>query len=200
MYGMPPAFSGPGPLRSPGTGSSLLPPPEPPGRQSPLPPSHEPMPQRPRSSPPPHPHHPLTGRIAGPPTAFNRLSSRFEVQASKKDGGSSVIDRPTIDSDTLKKNLFSSQKPPIYRVLLHNDDFNRREYVVQILLKVVEGMTVDDAVNVMNEAHESGLALVGVYGQEVAETYCESLRGAGLICTIEPEGKGPAGPGDFNNN
>ena len=33
--------------------------------------------------------------------------------------------------------------------MLHNDNFNRREYVVQVLMKVIPGMTVDDAVNVM---------------------------------------------------
>ena len=42
---------------------------------------------------------------------------------------------------------------PLYRVLLHNDNSNKREYVVKVLLKVVDGMTVDDAVNVMHEAH-----------------------------------------------
>jgi hypothetical protein len=41
------------------------------------------------------------------------------------------------------------KKPPIYKVMLHNDNYNRREYVVKVLLKVVEGMTVDDAVVVM---------------------------------------------------
>lgn len=35
------------------------------------------------------------------------------------------------------------------RVLLHNDNYNRREYVVRVLLKVVEGFTVDEAVNCM---------------------------------------------------
>ncbi|NJR43213.1 MAG: hypothetical protein HC767_11725 [Akkermansiaceae bacterium] len=44
-------------------------------------------------------------------------------------------------------------KPPLYKVLLHNDNSNKREYVVKVLLKVVDGLTVDDAVNVMNEAH-----------------------------------------------
>ena len=46
-----------------------------------------------------------------------------------------------------------SIKPPLYKVLLHNDNSNKREYVVKVLLKVVDGLTVDDAVNVMNEAH-----------------------------------------------
>ena len=41
------------------------------------------------------------------------------------------------------------QRPRFYRVMLHNDNYNRREYVVQVLLKVIPGMTVDDAVNVM---------------------------------------------------
>lgn len=43
----------------------------------------------------------------------------------------------------------SKKKAPIYKVMLHNDNYNRREYVVKILLKTVEGLTVDDAVNVM---------------------------------------------------
>lgn len=33
--------------------------------------------------------------------------------------------------------------------MLHNDNYNRREYVVKILLKTIEGLIVDDAVNVM---------------------------------------------------
>ena len=70
--------------------------------------------------------------------------------------------------------------------MLHNDNYNRREYVVKILLKTVEGMTVDDAVNVMQEAHETGVALVVACAQETAETYVESLRLNGLISTMEP--------------
>eukprot|EP00775_Hariotina_reticulata_P005877 gene5877-6118_t len=80
----------------------------------------------------------------------------------------------------------SKKKPPIYKVMLHNDNYNRREYVVKILLKTVEGLTVDDAVNVMQEAHETGVALVVACAQEQAESYVESLRLNGLISTMEP--------------
>ena len=38
----------------------------------------------------------------------------------------------------------------MYRVMLHNDNNNRREYVVKVLMKIVDGLTVDDAVHVMN--------------------------------------------------
>jgi len=57
---------------------------------------------------------------------------------------------------------------------------------VQVLLKHVEGYTVEDALNVMREAHEYGLALVCECAQDKAEETCESLRLCGLICTIEP--------------
>lgn len=62
-----------------------------------------------------------------------------------------MIDRPNVDSDVreTKKENTGRERPPIYKLLLHNDDFNRREYVVQILLKTVEGLKVEDAVNIM---------------------------------------------------
>lgn len=70
--------------------------------------------------------------------------------------------------------------------MLHNDNYNRREYVVKILLKVVQGITVDDAVVAMQEAHDTGVAFVIACPQEDAELYCEGLRLNGLTSTIEP--------------
>ncbi|KAL6750634.1 clp protease adaptor protein [Haematococcus lacustris] len=104
--------------------------------------------------------------------------------ASSKPGGS-TLERPTLpglehSSETVKK------RPPTYKVMLHNDNYNKREYVVKILLKVVEGITVDDAVVTMQEAHQSGVALVIACPQEDAERFCEGLRLNGLTSTIEP--------------
>lgn len=78
------------------------------------------------------------------------------------------------------------KRPPNYKLLLHNDDHNRREYVVQVLCKVVKDFGVDQAVNVMEEAHDTGVAMVVACPQEEAEGYCESLRGNGLRASIEP--------------
>jgi ATP-dependent Clp protease adaptor protein ClpS len=44
--------------------------------------------------------------------------------------------------------------------MLHNDNYNRREYVVKVLLKTVEGLTVDDAVNVMQVGTQAALSYV----------------------------------------
>ena len=101
--------------------------------------------------------------------------------------GGDVLDRPTVlpgEPQTRRRR----KRPPIYKVLLHNDDYNKREYVVQVLLKHVEGYTVEDALNVMREAHLHGIALVIECSQDKAEETCEAIRLCGLICTIEPRG------------
>ena len=85
------------------------------------------------------------------------------------EAGGGVLDKPTtspgrsseFDLDTVKKR----RRSPNYRVLLHNDDVNRRDYVVKVLLKVIDGMAPDQAVNIMNHAHVYGMATVVVCGQ-----------------------------------
>jgi ATP-dependent Clp protease adaptor protein ClpS len=61
------------------------------------------------------------------------------------------------------------------------------EYVVQTLMKTVASLTQPQAVNIMMEAHLSGVALVIVCAQEHAEFYCETLKNHGLTSTIEPD-------------
>ncbi|KXZ41318.1 hypothetical protein GPECTOR_557g576 [Gonium pectorale] len=103
-------------------------------------------------------------------------------------GGAGVIDSPVITSQPEQGTERVYKRPPIYKVFLHNDNYNKREYVVNVLLKVVKEITMDDAVTVMQEAHETGVALVVACPQENAERYCEGLRLNGLTCTIEPAG------------
>nr|WP_276613099.1 ATP-dependent Clp protease adapter ClpS [Cylindrospermopsis raciborskii] len=76
---------------------------------------------------------------------------------------------------------------PRYRVLLHNDDYNSMEYVVQVLLSTIPSLTQPQAVSIMMEAHSHGLALVISCALEHAEFYCESLNNYGLTSTIEPD-------------
>lgn len=74
--------------------------------------------------------------------------------------------------------------------MLHNDNFNKREYVVQVLMKVIPGMTLDNAVNIMQEAHYNGLSVVIICAQADAEEHCMQLRGNGLLSSIEPASGG----------
>ncbi|XP_021723858.1 ATP-dependent Clp protease adapter protein CLPS1, chloroplastic-like [Chenopodium quinoa] len=106
-----------------------------------------------------------------------------------------VLDRPVIEKTTPgRESEFDLRKTrkiaPPYRVILHNDNFNKREYVVQVLMKVIPGMTVDNAVNIMQEAHINGLSVVIICAQADAEDHCMQLRGNGLLSSIEPAGSG----------
>ncbi|HBR00889.1 MULTISPECIES: ATP-dependent Clp protease adapter ClpS [unclassified Roseofilum] len=89
--------------------------------------------------------------------------------------------------ETIEKRSTTRKIAPRYRVLLHNDEFNTMEYVVETLLKTVSSLTQPQAVSIMMEAHNSGLALVIACAQEHAEFYCETLNNHGLTSTIEPE-------------
>jgi ATP-dependent Clp protease adaptor protein ClpS len=87
-----------------------------------------------------------------------------------------------------KRSTETVRKPaPRYRVLLHNDEFNSMEYVVQTLMQTVAGMTQPQAVNIMMEAHTNGLALVITCALEPAEFYSETLKSHGLSSSIEPD-------------
>ncbi|KOM45995.1 hypothetical protein LR48_Vigan06g130100, partial [Vigna angularis] len=90
------------------------------------------------------------------------------------------------DSGFSKMCRKSRKTAPPYRVILHNDNFNKREYVVQVLMKVIPGMTLDNAVNIMQEAHYNGLSVVIICAQSDAEDHCMQLRGNGLLSSIEP--------------
>ncbi|KAI5074804.1 hypothetical protein GOP47_0010765 [Adiantum capillus-veneris] len=109
--------------------------------------------------------------------------------------GGGVLDRPITERTTPgRESEFDLRKvrkmSPPYRVLLHNDNYNKREYVVQVLMKVIPGMTLDNAVNIMQEAHHNGLAVVIICGQVDAEDHCTQLRGNGLLSSIEPASDG----------
>jgi len=89
--------------------------------------------------------------------------------------------------ETVTKKSTVRKHAPKYRVLLHNDDFNSMEYVVQALLQTVPSLTQPQAVSIMMEAHVNGMALVITCAQEHAEFYCETLQGLGLTSSIEPD-------------
>lgn len=97
--------------------------------------------------------------------------------------GESII----VSVETIEKPSTVRKLAPRYRVLLHNDDFNPMEHVVQVLLSTVPNLTQPQAVDIMMEAHTNGIALVITCAQEHAEFYCETLKSHGLTSTIEPD-------------
>jgi ATP-dependent Clp protease adaptor protein ClpS len=60
-------------------------------------------------------------------------------------------------------------EPPMFRVLLHNDDYTTKEFVVGLLMSVFH-KSIDEAMKLMFHVHENGVGVCGVYPLEVAET------------------------------
>jgi ATP-dependent Clp protease adaptor protein ClpS len=93
-----------------------------------------------------------------------------------------------MSTETIEKKSARQTPPmPLYKVLLHNDDHNPMDYVVEVLMRTIPRMNVERAVEIMMEAHQTGVAVVIVCVLEHAEAYSHGLRGAGLTSTYEPD-------------
>jgi len=60
-------------------------------------------------------------------------------------------------------------EPPLYKVLLHNDDYTSMEFVVSILEQIFQKNS-EEAVRIMLNVHEQGVGVAGVYTKEICET------------------------------
>src|ERR1700748_2599363 len=85
-----------------------------------------------------------------------------------------------------------TERPRLHKVILVNDDFTPREFVVTVL-KAEFRMTEDQAHKVMMTAHQRGVCVVAVFTKDVAETKATRATDAGrakgypLLFTTEPE-------------
>src|SRR5208337_3416242 len=85
-----------------------------------------------------------------------------------------------------------TQQPRLHKVILINDDYTPREFVVTVL-KAEFRMNEDQAYRVMITAHRRGVCVVAVYTKDVAETKATRATDAGrskgypLLFTTEPE-------------
>ncbi len=98
------------------------------------------------------------------------------------------------DSKT-KKKISSESKddtPPLYKVILHNDDYTSMEFVVTILMSVF-GKSLEKATQMMLNIHNRGKEICGIYPRQIAETKVETVhnlatnKGFPLKSTMEKE-------------
>ena len=106
---------------------------------------------------------------------------------SQQDPSASTLIDPSSDQKV--------ERPRMWRVLLHNDDYTTQEFVVWVLESVFRKPRAE-AIEVMMRVHLSGIGVAGVYTHDVAETKLRKTRQMAeeqefpLLVTMEPD----AGP------
>ena len=94
------------------------------------------------------------------------------------------------DNEVVSQTKKKLKKPPLYKVLLHNDDYTTKEFVVQVLQYVFHKEQTE-AVQIMLHVHKKGLGVAGVYTYELAETKVALVENLArqheypLKCTME---------------
>lgn len=81
----------------------------------------------------------------------------------------------TTPQETKPLQQRETKQPEQYRLYIYNDPFNKRERVVDVLLKTCAGLSFSKAYAAMQEAHEKGRGLVLIVTQEIAEHYCACI-------------------------
>ena len=96
------------------------------------------------------------------------------------------------ESDLAVKPRSKSKRLPLYKVMILNDDYTPMEFVVHVLERFF-GMSSAQAFEIMLTVHKKGLAVVGVFSHEIAETKVTQVMDFArrhehpLQCTMEKE-------------
>jgi ATP-dependent Clp protease adaptor protein ClpS len=99
---------------------------------------------------------------------------------------------PVSETEESVKTKKTVVEPPLYRVLIHNDDYTAMDFVVDVLMMVFKKSEAE-ATHIMFDVHRKGIGICGVYAHEVAETKVETVHslaaenGYPLKCTMEKE-------------
>ena len=96
------------------------------------------------------------------------------------------------DSAVLTESETRLEKPPMFKVVLHNDDFTTMEFVVFVLRTVFHRETAE-AFEIMFKVHNDGIGIAGIYTYEIAQMKAEKAMNLSkaheypLLCTVEEE-------------
>ncbi len=84
-----------------------------------------------------------------------------------------------------------TQRPPLYKVLLHNDDYTTQEFVTWVLIEVFKHEP-EQAYRIMLHVHMHGVGVAGIYPFEIAESKADKVMQLAreaeypLLSTVEP--------------
>jgi ATP-dependent Clp protease adaptor protein ClpS len=99
---------------------------------------------------------------------------------------------PELEEGVASETREEVTEPPLYKVLLHNDNYTTMEFVVEILMAIFK-KAPEDAARIMLNVHHKGIGVCGIYTFEVAETKVDAVHsiarehGFPLKCSMEKE-------------
>lgn len=68
-----------------------------------------------------------------------------------------------------EENKLKIEKPRLYKIVMHNDDYTTMEFVIEILTKIFNKSTIE-ATKIMYDVHRRGIGVAGVYTYDIART------------------------------
>lgn len=96
------------------------------------------------------------------------------------------------DGEVLTETKTKLEKPKLFKVVLHNDDFTTMDFVV-FVLQYVFNRSDAEAFTIMLKVHQEGIGIAGIYPFEIANMKCQKAtnlakaREFPLLCTVEEE-------------
>jgi ATP-dependent Clp protease adaptor protein ClpS len=99
---------------------------------------------------------------------------------------------PDVEESVSSETDQEVDEPPMYKVMLLNDDYTTMEFVVEVLVYVFQ-KSAEQATQIMLNVHRSGVGVCGIYPLEIAETKVDTVlnlareNGFPLQCIMERE-------------
>jgi len=121
---------------------------------------------------------------------IERMKSILAHSSKNHPGDRRPDDSP--HTDLVLKSRTKTQKPPLYKVYILNDDYTPMDFVIDVL-ETLFNKSHEDATRIMLHVHRKGAGLCGVYTFDVAETKVGQVHRAAraaqhpLQCTMEKE-------------
>ncbi len=97
-----------------------------------------------------------------------------------------------LQGSVITEEVIETREPPLFKVLLHNDDYTTMEFVVSILVNIFQ-KSRHEATAIMLNVHNEGIGIAGIFTREVCETKIAIVHelakknGFPLRCTMEKE-------------
>ena len=97
-----------------------------------------------------------------------------------------------LDTRNITNTRPKTKRPKLYKVILENDDYTPREFVMRVLMTIFR-MSEEEAYHKMMTAHQQGSCVISIYTKDVAESKAKDATDMGkeyghpLVFSIEPE-------------